>query len=546
MGRLAYLQVFQGDTFRKMAEQQQARHSLLLPSRRPIVDNQGTLLAMDRGVYTLYGHPALFRQPLGVITETLSPLLNVPTPELLERLKAQETGIRIVDGLPEETAKRIQQLRLDGLELIPAQQRFYPQNDLFAQVVGFVNLEGQPQTGLEFYLKDRLQLPIPQVPQVTGPALPVVNLPNNDNLRLQLTLDHRLQQVAQDALQETVTQFGAKRGAVMVMDVHTGALRAFAVNPTFDPNQYFQADLAALKNWAITDLYEPGSTFKPINIAIALEAGVITPKDYVYDEGRIQADEWVIQNADYATGRVGSLSISEVLQYSSNVGMVHIMDKLPAADYYAWLQKLELDKSTGIELPAENSAPLKDRNQFVNSWVDAATTAFGQGIVLTPVKLLQLEAAIANGGKLIKPYVLEGLVNDAGTLEWQPSVPDPKAVFSPETTASVLSMMEDVVAEGTGKMAQIPGYRIGGKTGTAQKVTEWGGYGSGRITSFVGILPIEAPRFVVLAVIDEPIGDDAYGSTVAAPLVKTVMESLVVLEGIPPSSPQALGNTLAP
>ena len=224
--------------------------------------------------------------------------------------------------------------------------------------------------------------------------------------------------------------------------------------------------------------------------------------------------------------------------------MVRLMDQLPAAEFYAWLEKLELNQPTGISLPAENTPLLKDRDQFVNSWVDAATAAFGQGLVLTPIKLLQLQAAIANGGQLVTPTVIEGLVDDLGNLTWQPDTPAPKPVFSPETSATVLDMMEAVVAEGTGKPAQIPGYRIAGKTGTAQKVTEAGVYGAGRITSFVGLLPVEAPRYAVLAVIDEPAGEDAYGSTVAAPLVKTVMESLVVLEGIPPSSPQALGGTV--
>ncbi len=545
--RLVNLQLVQGKTLKEMATQQQSRQSAPSRARRPIVDRQGTPLAIDHIVYTLYGHPALFRQPVAVVAETLSPLLKVPAPELAERLKTQETGVRVLDGVPEETAKQIQRLRLDGLELLPSPQRFYPQADLFAQIIGFVNLEGTAQTGIETMYADRLRLPIPQPPHVNGPALPVAHLPTNDHLQLRLTLDQRLQRVAQDRLQETLNQFGAKRGTVMVMDVHTGALRAFAVAPTFDPNRYFEADMAWLKNWAITDLYEPGSTFKPINIAIALEAGVIRPDDYIYDEGRIQVDEWTIQNADYeSSGRVGSFSIAEVLQYSSNVGMVRIMEKMPATDFYEWLKKLEVDQPTGIGLPAENAAPLKDEKQFTNSWVDAATTAFGQGLVITPIKLLQLQAAIANGGKLVTPTVIEGLVDSEGHLQWTPTRPAPQQVFSQQTAQAVLAMMEQVVAEGTGKVAQIPGYRIAGKTGTAQKVTEGGYYGNGRITSFVGIGPVEDPQFVVLAVIDEPLGDDAYGSTVAAPLVKKVMESLFVLEGIPPSSPQAMGTLLTP
>ncbi|RZM77394.1 peptidoglycan D,D-transpeptidase FtsI family protein [Leptolyngbya iicbica] len=546
--RLGYLQLAQGAILSEMAHTQQARRLNLNETRRPIVDTQGTPLAVDRVVYTLYGHPALFRQPIGVVAQTLAPVLDLPAAALVDELKSQQTGVRLIDDLSEDTARRIQQLRLDGLELIPVQQRFYPQQDLFSQVVGFINVEGEAQTGLEAEYRDRIKLPEPKLPSVIGPALPVSNLPTESApQQMRLTLDSRLQRVAQEGLRKTLRQFAAKRGTVMVMDVHTGALRALAVEPTFDPNRYFDADLAWLKNWAITDLYEPGSTFKPINIAIALEAGAIAPDDTVYDEGQIQIGEWTIQNSDYeASGRSGTLSITEVLKYSSNLGMVHIMEQMPAADFYRWLEKLELDQPTGIGLSAENAGPLKDRDQFVNSYVDAATAAFGQGIVITPIKLLQLQAALANGGYLVTPTVVEGMTDDQGNLTWQPTPKTPKPVFSSETTDAVLKMMEAVVADGTGKPAQIPGYRIAGKTGTAQKVNEFGGYGSGRVTSFVSLLPVEQPRFVVLAVIDEPAGDDAYGSTVAAPLVKTVMESLVVLEGVPPSAPQALNGVLSP
>lgn len=547
VARLAYLQLFMGPVLQEISQQQQARAQDPPPARRAIVDRQGNLLAADRIAYTLYGHPALFRQPVRVVAETLAPLLDEPAAALIGKLTRQATGVRLVDGISQETARRIQQFRLDGIELVSHAQRFYPQQELFAPVVGFVDLEGTAQMGLEMSQKARLL--VPESAQAARPQalLPVADFSSAPSTALQITLDQAMQRVAQEALQETVRQFGAKRGTVMVMDVHTGALRAMAVAPTFDPNRYFEADINWLKNWAVTDLYEPGSTLKPVNIAIALETEAVQPADSVYDEGQVTIGGWTIQNSDYeSTGRRGSLSITEVLKYSSNVGMVHVMDQLSADTYYTWLQKLAIDEPTGIDLPAEVAGSLKDRDQFVNSPVDAATVAFGQGVAMTPLKLLQLQAAIANGGKLVTPHVVSGLVDEDGTLQWQPPRSAPEPVFSPETAATVLRMMEAVVEDGTGKAAQVPGYRIAGKTGTAQKVTEFGSYGSGRVTSFVGILPAEAPRFVVLAVIDEPQGENAYGGTVAAPLVQQVMESLVVLEGIPPASPQAFGGIFVP
>jgi cell division protein FtsI (penicillin-binding protein 3) len=541
--RLAYLQLLQGDALQEMARQQQVRPALLPLARRPIIDRQDNLLAVDRTLYTLYGHPMLFRQPSKVVAQSLAPILDQTPEQLSALLRQQDTGLRLADGLTDDTARQVRRLQLDGLELIPQQQRFYPQQDLFAQTVGFVNIDGQAQAGLEMAQQRRLRVSqAPALPDLDA-VLPVANLQTESPERLQLTLDSRLQQVAQTALRDTLQQYSATKGAVMVMDVHTGALRALAVEPTFDPNRYFDADLETLKNWVVSDFYEPGSTLKPINVAIALEAGAIAPDSTVFDAGQIQIDEWTIQNADYeASGRQGTLSITEVLKYSSNVGMVNIMNQMPASEFYGWLEKLELDQPTGIDLPAEATPPLKDRDQFIHSIADVATASFGQGLVLTPLKLLQLNAAIANGGKLVTPHVLRGLVDESGALIWQPLRSAPKVVFSPETSQTVLTMMEAVVSDGSGKTAQLPGYRIAGKTGTAQKVTDSGYYGDGRITSFVGILPVEAPRFVVLAVIDEPWGENIYGSTVAAPLVKEVMDALVVFEGIPPSSPQASGG----
>jgi cell division protein FtsI (penicillin-binding protein 3) len=214
--------------------------------------------------------------------------------------------------------------------------------------------------------------------------------------------------------------------------------------------------------------------------------------------------------------------------------MVRIMQKMPAADYFDWLQRLSLDSPTGIDLPAEAAGQIKDREQFVRSRVEPATTAFGQGFSMTPIKMLQLQAVLANGGQLVTPHVVSGMVTGEGRTVWTPDRPVGKAIFSPQTVQQVLTMMEAVVDTGTGNPAKLPGYRIGGKTGTAQKAAS-GGYGRGRITSFVAILPINAPRYVVLAVIDEPQGENAYGSTVAAPLVKKITEALVVLEGVPPT-----------
>jgi cell division protein FtsI (penicillin-binding protein 3) len=218
------------------------------------------------------------------------------------------------------------------------------------------------------------------------------------------------------------------------------------------------------------------------------------------------------------------------------------MRHLKPDDYYTRLQEVGLDSKTGIDLPGEVASYLKPREEFVSQPIELATTSFGQGLSLTPVKLLQLNAALANGGRLVTPHVVRGLVDAGGTLHWKPNHPE-KNIFTPQDAYRVVQMMENVVTQGTAKTAQIKGYRIGGKTGTAEKAGPRGGYSAtAKITSFIAILPVEKPRYVVLAVVDEPQGGNTYGGTVAAPIVKKVMEALIAIKGIPPSSAAALNN----
>ncbi|MBD2034784.1 penicillin-binding protein 2 [Leptolyngbya sp. FACHB-321] len=540
---LGRLQIAEAPALQKLAQEQQMLYMRPFVPRRQIIDRTGTVLALDRPVYTLFAHPKLFKESKQAIAEKLAPLLQKSTTDLTKKLDQGETGIRVEYALSESVADQVANLKADGLELLQSQQRLYPHKDMAADVLGYVNDEHKGQAGLELSqqrLLERIVSPVRLRRMGDGSLMPD-QVPggflNVDDWQLQLTLDSRLQRVAIAALQQQVTKFDAKRGTVIVMDVRDGSLLTLASTPSYDPNQYFKYPLDRFKNWALSDLYEPGSTFKPINVAIALETGSVKPDTPFYDEGQIQVSGWPIQNFDYSSsGGRGNITLSEILEYSSNVGMVHVVQQIKPSVYYTWLKRLGMGELVGIDLPSETAGQFKDKKTFLESPIERATTSFGQGFSLTPIHLVQMHAVLANGGRLVTPHIVRGLFDSKGQPYWQPNFPTKRPVFSKATSQTVMAMMEAVVSKGTGKSAQIPGYRIGGKTGTAQKANPNGGYlDRAKITSFVGVFPIESPRYVVLAVVDEPKGGDAFGSTVAAPIVKAVMGAIISLEKIPPS-----------
>ncbi|MEL6441108.1 MAG: penicillin-binding protein 2 [Cyanobacteria bacterium J06621_8] len=563
--RLYYLQIIdpvvkyeqapQGKKLTQIAKDQQTATLNFYIPRRQIVDRQQNVLATDRITYTLYVHPHLFRRnskpvPPEEIAEELAQILGNKTKEQLLGIFAQKDwGIRLEGNLPESAKMKIKSMEIDGLDLKQNYARFYPHQEMAAEVTGYVNRDRDrtPQAGVE-YTQNRLlkRSPISWKMRRSFNRHKAVFHPgdlersqqlfNFDDLRLQLTIDLRLQQLARNALKQQMEQYQAKRGAVIVMDVRDGAIAALVSEPTYNPNTYYKYDISLFKNWAITDLYEPGSTFKPINIALALDAGVISPRDTFDDTGKIQIRDAVVRNHDFfKKGARGKVSLSEILKFSSNVGMIKIMRRMEPLDYYQDLQKLGIEEQLEFDIPGYTTGRLKNEVEFTVREIEPATTAFGQGFSLTPLKLIQIHAALANQGKLITPHVVRGLSDYQGHLHYfQP--PNTKQIFSSETANTVLAMMEEVVEDGSGYASKIPGYRIAGKTGTSQKADDKGGYDeTAKITSFVGLFPVEAPRYAILAVVDEPQGEHTYGSTVAAPIVGKVIQGIINIEGIPPT-----------
>ncbi|MBF2016407.1 MAG: penicillin-binding protein 2 [Rivularia sp. T60_A2020_040] len=537
------LQIVDGAKLTQQARNQQMFHMRPFVPRRQILDRNNRVVAMDQPVYTLYVHPKLFdkNKSPSDIARQLGTILNQDPEELEAKFKKQKSGIFISSKLAEEVADQIAGLKLNGIDLTKKYSRYYPYQDLVSDVVGYVNSDRRGKAGIEYSQEKFLERSMKTVRMSKdGNGRLIANgapdgFLNVDKLQMQLTIDVRLQRATREALKQQIEKYQAKRGAVIVMDSWDGSILALACQPTYNPNNNFtQDDISLFRNWAVADLYEPGSTFKPLNVAIALETGSIQANDVFRDTGLIKVADREIRNAEKNSN--GNISVAQILQTSSNIGMVKIIQRLQPSIYYGWLERIGLGQKSDVDLPSETNSRLKPQEEFTNSPIEPATASFGQGFSLTALQLVQMHGALANGGKLVTPHVVKGLIDNKGQMHTQANLSVPRQVFSPQTTQTVLEMMESVVEKGSGKPAQIPGYRIAGKTGTAEKAGATGGYISGsKITSFVSILPVESPRYVVLALVDEPQGENTYGSTVAAPIAKEVMEALISIEKIPPT-----------
>ena len=543
--KVGWLQVFQSYQLKARARAEQTERKTPLGTRRSIIDRNGKLVAIDEKRFKLWAHPRYFhfpgdpygkvRKPVEV-AKLLSSPLSKSVDEILKEFGNAPSGIKLADGLTPEKANEIRKLGISGIDLEAYPQRLYPHGSLFANVVGFLDIDRRPQAGLELSLDKKLKRreKTSLIRQgKDGTPLPIGVQPgvfDEDQLNLQLTLDVRLQEVAVKEISKQVNEWDAKKGVVIVMDINTGELLALASAPSYDPNKYWEYSPSLFKEWSVQELFEPGSTFKPINLALALEEGVIKANGEVLDDGLVIVGGWPLSNWDRNPN--GVLNFAEVLQVSSNVGMVKIMRKLNPNSYWQWLKELGIDQIPETDLPGAVAGHIKSKQIFINQPIEPAVASFGQGFSITPLKLAQLHALIANGGKLVTPHITKGLKGDSQSFST--SFPESKQVLSSEVTNTVLEWMETVVEKGSGMDATVPRYRIGGKTGTAQKSQDGKNYDS-KICSFVASLPVNDPRFVVLVVVDEPQKPFAFGSTVAVPVAKKIIETLLVIEQIPPS-----------
>ncbi len=541
LGRIINLQLFSSASLKLKARNIQLSKISSQKKRRPIVDRNNRLIAYDKTLYKLWAHPKYFNFPgdhskmkrsIKEVVSKISPILDMDDKDLLYKFKNKSIGVKLFDELTEEQARKIKGLYISGLDLERHSKRFYPQSNLFSNIVGFVNDDKNGSSGLELHLDN--QIKILQKSNflkqgADGTPLPDISGPNDfisDDKKIVLTLDSRLQKVSMNVLSKQVKKWKAKKGMALVMNVQNGEILSLASFPSFDPNKFWEYDQSLFKGWYSQDLFEPGSTFKPINLALALEENIIKEDGYVQDNGKINVGGWTLSNWDKKGN--GYISYPKVLQVSSNVAMVKIMQKLSASIYWERLNNLGINKKITTDLIESTPGYLKQRDIFINQPIEQAVASFGKGFSMSPLKLAQLHASLANGGYEVTPHVTYDFKN-------QISRDFRKRLFTLKASQIILEWMETVVNEGSGIGAKIDGYRIGGKTGTSQKAIN-GIYTTEKACSFIATLPIENPKYLVLVIVDEPSKPFAYGSTVAVPAAKEIIESLIVLEKIPPSS----------
>ena len=530
LGRAGWIQAVQHDRFATMASTQH-RETIEIPAGRgTIYDRTGEPLAIGEQATTVYADPrnVTDAQKAAVVAGKLLGIDPIELyPSLKDRKKAFVYVARKADPI---RAASLEKRGIPGLGFYPEELRAYPQGAVAAHVLGFAGTDNKGLDGLERSLDKTLAGQSgfeTVVKDPFGRAIDVVTArAERPGKNVTLTIDHQIQANAEQVLARTVQRFGARGAAAIVLDPRTGAVLAMANYPTFDANRFATASPDARRNRAVTDMYEPGSTFKIVTIAGALEDRVVTPRSTFTLAPTIQVADRVIHEA-HIRGTV-RMTVKQILSESSNVGTITIAQKLGAGELSSWVERFGFGKQTGIDYPGESPGLVLPLDEWSGSTI--GTVPIGQGIAVTPLQMVAAYAAIGNGGVMHKPHLVEKVgqarpKRDAG-----------RRVVSRHTAESMMSMFRDVVVEGTGTEAAIPGYTVAGKTGTAQKA-ENGRYVRKYVASFVGLVPARKPRLAILVMVDEPRGN-IYGGVVAAPAFRDIARFDLQYLEVPPDAPE--------
>jgi cell division protein FtsI (penicillin-binding protein 3) len=532
--RAAWLQAVRAQDFDRLAQGQHQATVVDPGARGTIFDRGGVQLAIGRQATTVYANPREIDDPQAVALAA-GKTLRLSPEKLFPLLADRSRGfVYIARKADPKRAKLLEEQQIDGLGFVPEEQRVYPQGRVAAQVLGYAGTDNRGLAGLELALDGTLRGRAGKetvVRDPSGRAIEVLSSkaaePGRD---VYLTLDHTLQANAEAVLHATVQKWRAKAASAVVLDPRTGGILAMAVERGYDANRFPDVSRDLQRNRAVTDTYEPGSTFKVVTVSAALSERLVNPQTAFTLPYEIHVADRVIHDAHpRGTER---MTVDEIISRSSNVGTITLAQLLGKSRLSEWIRRFGFGRKTGIDYPGETRGIVPKLENWSGSTI--GTMPIGHGVAVTPVQMAAAYAAVANNGVWLEPHLVERV-----GAEERPALPA-RRILTSGVARQVMAMMRDVVVEGTGTAAALPGYQVAGKTGTAAKPDPDGGYSTSRyVASFVGVVPAMNPRLVVLVTVDEP-GSAIWGGVVAAPAFAEIARFALQYLEIPPDAPSTL------
>jgi cell division protein FtsI (penicillin-binding protein 3) len=529
-GRALWVQVVNRDFYIDQGQKRYQRTIELDATRGRIVDRNGSMLAVSLATYEIWATP---RQVDETAAVPLAKLLDLPLAELRRRLNGDKSFVLLKRQVDADTAAQLSRLGLAGITQIADSKRFYPEGESAAHVVGFTDIEDNGQEGVELAANEHL-LGVPgqrevirdRLGRVVSETRPLVPARNGETIHL--TIDRRIQQLAYGQLKEAIAKHHAEAGSVVVLDARNGEILALANYPSFDPNDRARLTGRQLRNRAVVDTFEPGSTIKPLVVALSIDEGKVRPQSVIDTApGWYKIGPAVIHD----TSNHGVMTVSEAVQKSSNIALAKLALNLPAETIWTKYQQYGLGLRPELTFPGVASGKVRPYKRWRP--IEQATMAYGYGLSASLLQMAQIYTAYAGDGTMQRVSLLRNGAHAAA-----PSVDTDLAVTKPATARAIRAMLEMATGEGgTGRAAVVPGYRIGGKTGTARKQVG-ATYAKNRYRAlFVGMAPMSDPRLIVAVMIDDPAGKAFYGGTVAGPVFSEVTGGALQLLGVPPDAP---------
>ncbi|MEB3749457.1 stage V sporulation protein D [Geobacillus sp. FSL W8-0032] len=542
--RLGYVQFWLGDLLAERAKGLWGRNIPFEPKRGEILDRNGVPLATNMSAPTVYVIPRQVKNPAQA-AEKLAQALGGSVESIYKQITQPTSIVRLKEGrkISNEKAADVRALDLDGVYIAEDTKRYYPFGSYLSHVLGFTGIDNQGLTGLELYYDKELSGERGSVQfysDAKGRRMPDMAddyTPPTDGLNLVLTIDSRIQTIVERELDIAEAKYNPDGIIAIAMNPNTGEVLAMASRPTFDPSNYRNVPPEIYnRNLPIWSTYEPGSTFKIITLAAALEEHKVNLlKDHFFDPGYAKVAGATLRC--WKKGGHGEQTFLEVVQNSCNPGFVELGERLGKETLFKYIKQFGFGEKTGIDLQGEGTGILFDLKRV--GPVELATTAFGQGVSVTPIQQVAAVSAAINGGILYTPYVAKQWVDpETGEIVRRNTPKAKRRVISEETSKQVRYALESVVAQGTGKKAYVEGYRVGGKTGTAQKAQGGRYLQNNHIVSFIGFAPADDPQLVVYVAVDNPKGTVQFGGTVAAPIVGKIMEDSLRTIGVKPRPDQ--------